>query len=289
LSRHGVLDALGAIALWGTLAVLGLKLRHVPPFLLVGVALLLGAACGARGIRLRGLGLRTLLLGVYGLFAYHLCLFVALRLAPPVEANLLNYLWPLLIVVLSPLIVRGVTLRPRHVAGAALGFGGAALLVTGGRLGFTGGALPGYLLAIAAAFIWSTYSLLTKRLGSFPTSAIATFCLVSGLLSIACHVAVEPRWAPAAADLPYLALVGVGPMGAAFYLWDRALKRGDPRVIGTLAYLTPLLSTLLIAAFGEGRLSPLSAVAMVLIVGGAAIGTWPQRAARRSATTASTV
>ena len=274
--RRAAVDALGAIALWSTLAVLGLKLARVPPFLLVGSALLLGAACGARGISFR-IRPTVLLLGVYGLFAYHFCLFLALRLAPPVEANLVNYLWPLLIVVLAPLFVPGTRLRTRHVAGALLGFGGAALLVTGGRLGFSLEGTRGYLLALAAAVIWSTYSLLTKRIGAFPTSAIATFCLVSGALALACHAVLEPAYAPRGADLPYLVLMGLGPMGAAFYLWDRALKAGDPRVVGTLAYLTPLFSTLMVATFGGGRFGWTSGAAMALIVGGAALGSWPVR------------
>jgi len=278
-SHHprATLAALAAIGLWGSLAVLGLRLRHVPPFLLVGLALLLGALVGARHIALRDAPPRILALGVYGLFAYHFCLFMGLRLAPPVEANLLNYLWPLLIVVLSPVFLRGAALRPRHIAGATLGFAGAALLVTGGRLSFSAAGTAGYLLAIAAAVIWSTYSLLTKRIGSFPTSAIATFCLASGLLSLACHVLFEPRYMPSAADAPWLLLIGLGPMGAAFYLWDRALKEGDPRVIGTLAYLTPLLSTLLLVLFGGGRLTRHSVAAMSLIVGGAVLGTLPGR------------
>lgn len=273
--RRATLCALAALALWGSLAVLVLKLKHVPPFLLLGLALLLGAAVGLRRLTWRGLRPRVLLLGVYGLFAYHFCLFLALRLAPPVEANLINYLWPLLIVVLSPLFLAGRTLLPRHVAGALLGFGGAALLVTGGRLAAGGGSLAGYLLALAAALIWSTYSLLTKRLGDFPTSAVAAFCLLSGALALACHALFEPRYLPVARDLPYVALIGLGPMGASFYLWDRALKDGDPRVIGTLAYFTPLLSTCLIAACGEGRLGAASAAAAALIVAGALLGTAP--------------
>jgi drug/metabolite transporter (DMT)-like permease len=270
-----VLDALAAIALWSTLALLGLKLQGLPPFLLVGSALLLGSVFGLRRLRLRGMRPAVLLLGVYGLFAYHLCLFLALRLAPPVEANLINYLWPLLIVLLSPAITGGATLRPRHVAGALLGFGGAGLLVTGGRLAFSGGAAAGYALALAAAIIWSTYSLLTKRVGDFPTSTISAFCLVSGLLSLACHALFERRHALQAAELPYLLLIGLGPMGGAFYLWDRALKRGDPRRIGTLAYLTPLASTALLALLGGGRLGAGSVAATAMIVGGAALGTWP--------------
>jgi drug/metabolite transporter (DMT)-like permease len=281
VKRAEVPLALGAIALWGTLAVLATRLAHVPPFLLVGAALLLGGLCGARRLTLRGVRPAVLLLGVYGLFAYHFCLFVALRLAPPVEANLLNYLWPLLIVVLSPAIVPGTALRPRHLVGALLGFAGAALLVTGGRLGFSRAALPGYGLAVAAALIWSTFSLVTRRLGGFDTSAVALFCLVSGALALLCHAAFEPRASLAARDVPWLLAIGLGPMGAAFYLWDGALRSGDPRRIGTLAYLTPLLSTFLLATVGGGRFGASAAAALVLIVGGAAIGTWePARRGR---------
>ena len=226
--------ALAAIGLWSTLAAVAVKLRGVPPFLLLGLALLLGGAVGARRVRLSGLRPAVLVLGMYGLFAYHLCLFLALRLAPPVEANLVNYLWPLLIVVLSPALLPRSPLRLRHVAAALLGFSGAALLVGGGHAGFRG-PLVGYLLALAAAVIWSTYSLLTKRLSPFPTSAVAAFCLMSGALALACHFLFEPRHLPTPREAPYLLWIGLGPMGAAFYLWDRALKEGDPRVIGTLA------------------------------------------------------
>jgi len=105
--RRALAWAAAAIALWSTLAALGLKLRHVPPFLLVGCSLLLGSTLGLGRVRLRAIRPGVLALGVYGLFAYHFCLFVALRWAPALEANLLNYLWPLLIVVLSPVVFRG--------------------------------------------------------------------------------------------------------------------------------------------------------------------------------------
>ena len=83
----------------------------------------------------------------------------------------------------------------------------------------------------------------------------------------------EPRYQPSLIDFAYLLPIGVGPMGAAFYLWDSALKDGDPRVIGTLAYLAPMFSTLAIAAFGEAQLTFVSVAAMALIVSGAIVGT----------------
>jgi drug/metabolite transporter (DMT)-like permease len=267
--------ALGAIALWGTLAALAASLREVPPFLLVGLALCLGSLAGARSLLRAPPPPRAFALGLYGIFGYHLCLFLALRWAPAVEANLVNYLWPLLIVVLAPAIVPGLAWSARHAAAAALGFAGVTVLVvTGGGLS-GGGSLAGYGLALVAAVIWSTYSLASRRFAHFPTGWVAWFCLASGLAALACHVAFEPRYGPSASQWPAILAMGLGPLGAAFFLWDRAMKTGDPRVIGTLAYVTPLVSTGLLVAFAGGTLAPGALAALALILGGAA---WGQRA-----------
>lgn len=266
------MNAFAAIALWSAVAVLAVKLKAVPPFLLVGTALLIGGLAGLRRGTFRGLRPRTVLLGVYGLFAYHFCLFMALRLAPPVETNLINYLWPLLMVLLAPVLLPGCALRARHLAGAALGFAGVALLVTGERSVQLPGHAAGYGLALAGAVIWATYSLLTKRLGGNGTAGVSVCCLVSGALALVCHAAFEPRYAFVLSDAPFLLALGLGPLGASFYLWDRAVKEGDPRAIATLAYLTPLLSTAWLTLFGGGRLTPASAAAAALIVGGAVVG-----------------
>ncbi|HVL36792.1 MAG TPA: EamA family transporter [Burkholderiales bacterium] len=272
------LQALAAIGLWSTLAWLALELARVPPFLLVGSALVVGALCGLPRIRAWRVPPATLLLGVYGLFGFHFCLFLALRRAPPVEANLINYLWPLLIVALAPAFLPGTRLAARHVAGALAGFAGAALIVTGGRLELAAEHAAGYALAAASAFIWASYSLLTKRVAPFPSAAVGLFCLVAGALSLVMHALLEPPAGWSLAQAPLLVALGVGPMGAAFYLWDAALKNGDPRIIGSLAYLTPLGSTLLLVATGAGSFRPSTAAAMVLIVGGAALGAgaWPR-------------
>jgi len=274
MTRTGrpALHALAAIALWGTLAWLSLKLAHVPPFLLVGTALAIGSLTSIGRLRDWRAGPRLLALGVYGLFGFHFLLFMALRLAPPVEANLVNYLWPLFIVVLAPLFLRGYHLTVRHVVASLMGLAGAALLVTGGgKVAFAATHAPGYALALGSAFVWATYSLGTKRIGAFPTATVGLFAAVSAALALALHALLEPAYAFTADDLPWLVLMGAGPMGAAFFLWDAALKQGDPRMIGTLAYLTPLLSTLVLAASGAGAITFATLAAMALIVGGAAL------------------
>lgn len=269
------LYALGAIALWASLASLGVSLTHVPPFLLTGIALIIGSL-PAWPFVLRDpsqwrIPLRTLALGVYGLFAYHFLLFIALRHAPPVEANLVNYLWPLFIVVLSPVVLPGVALRLPHVLAALLGFGGAAIAIAGGRE-LSGTLAWGYLPALAAAFIWATYSLLTKRVAAFPTTAIGLFGLVSGVLSLLCHVALEPATSLQPRDWALLAVLGLGPLGASFFMWDKALKLGDARHIGILSYITPLASTALLIVVSGRQFSASIALATVMIIGAAIMG-----------------
>ena len=269
------LYALGAIALWASLASLGVSLTHIPPFLLTGIALIIGSV-PAWPFVLRDpsqwrIPLRTLALGVYGLFAYHFLLFIALRHAPPVQANLVNYLWPLFIVVLSPVVLPGVALRLPHVLAALLGFGGAAIAIAGGRE-LSGTLAWGYLPALAAAFIWATYSLMTKRVAAFPTTAIGLFGLGSGVLSLLCHVVLEPAVALQPRDWALLAVLGLGPLGASFFMWDKALKLGDARHIGILSYITPLASTALLIVVSGRSFSWSIALATVMIISAAVMG-----------------
>ncbi len=243
----------------------------MPPFLLTGLALVVGSVPAWPLARQWRMPASTIALGVYGLFGFHFLLFVALRHAPPLEANLVNYLWPLLIVVLAPLLLPGVKLRAVHVLAALAGFAGAALAIAGGRdLG--GGLAWGYLPALGSAFIWATYSLGTRRVAPFPTAAVGLFGLVSGLLSLACHALLEPAVALSLRDLVLVAAMGLGPLGAAFFLWDRALKTGDARRIGILSYLTPLASTLLLSFVSGRQLTVWIAGAAALIVGAALVG-----------------
>jgi len=276
------LFAFGAIVLWASLAALATSLSNIPPFLLTGIGLVIGSLISLplSGFKLTAwkVPAKTLTVGVYGLFGYHLMLFIALQTAPAVEANLVNYLWPLLIVVLAPLFTRSLKLGARNIIAAIAGFTGAAIAISSagagaGPLGFE----IGYLFAFAAAVIWATYSLLTTKLPTFPTSAIGLFGLVSGLLAIAAHFVLEEPAVISASDWVLLVILGLGPLGGAFYFWDAALKIGDPRRIGLLAFLTPLLSTTLLLVVSGRALSWQLLLATVLIIGGALLGSKPSR------------
>lgn len=275
-----ILLALTAILIWSTLALFSSQLTHVSPFLVLGVALMLSGSYSLVRRSAWRIPLTTLGVGVGGIFGYHFLYFRAMALAPAVEASLINYLWPLLIVVLSPLVLSGYRLRPRHVFGTLLGLAGAGLIATSassaGPLSLRFEYLAGYLMMAGAALIWALYSLLTKRVPHFSTESVAAFCTVSGLLALAFYLLSGGSLAQVQAlsshDWLVIVLCGLGPMGAAFFFWDAALKRGDPRRIGSLAYLTPLLSTLNLVVFARLSLTPVSFAAMALIVTGAVVG-----------------
>ena len=267
--------ALGAIALWATLAPVGVRLSHLPPFLTAGCALLIGSlvALPWSGFqwRLAIVPAKTLALGIYGLFGYHFLLFLAFRTAPAVQANLVNYLWPLLIVVLAPLFHKHSRLHFRQVIAALAGLTGAILVMTNGQavsVDFN----FGYLAALASAFIWATYSLMTQRVGAFHTAAIGNFGFVSGILALLCHFMLETPVTLSLNDAGLLTWMGLGPLGLAFYLWDAALKNGNAQHIGLLSFLTPLCSTLLLLIDRQEALTNLVALAGLLIVGGAWFG-----------------
>jgi drug/metabolite transporter (DMT)-like permease len=184
----------------------------------------------------------------------------------------LNYLWPLLIVMFSALLP-GERLAPHHIIGALLGLAGTVLLFAGNSGdGFAPGQVPGLIAAFVAAFVWAAYSVMSRRLKSVPTDAVAGFCLATALLAAAVHALVEVTvWPDSLAQWLAIAALGVGPVGAAFYAWDIGMKRGDIRVLGAASYATPLFSTSFLILAGFARPSAGIAIAALLIAGGGLI------------------
>jgi drug/metabolite transporter (DMT)-like permease len=250
----------------------------VPPFQMTAMAFALGfslalATWTARGERIVAhlrLPAPVWVLGIAGMFGYHALYFAALSLAPPVEANLLNYLWPLLIVVFAGFLP-GERLRWWHIAGTVTGLAGCALLIGGGASGFRSEFAPGYLAAMGAALLWSVYSVLSRRFGMIPTDAVGGFCGATALLALVAHLAFERTYIPVGVEWLVIFVMGLGPVGAAFYLWDHGVKRGDIKALGALSYMTPLLSTLLLVVFGRAEGSVRLVLACALIVGGAVL------------------
>ena len=277
--RTATLIGLTAILMWSLLAALTVATGKIPAFQLAAMTFAIGALVGAltwigRPDAVPALRQRPVawIVGVGGLFGYHALYFLALRFAPPAEAALLNYLWPLLIVLFSSLLP-GERLAPHHIIGALVGLAGTILLFTGNSgSNFAPGQLPGLIAAFVAAFVWAAYSVMSRKLKTVPTDAVAGFCAATALLATTAHGLVEATvWPETPVQWLAIAALGAGPVGAAFYAWDIGMKRGDIRVLGAASYATPLLSTAFLILAGFARPSANLAIAAILIAGGGLI------------------
>jgi drug/metabolite transporter (DMT)-like permease len=273
-----------AIALWATLALFTSATGRVPPFQLMAmtfaVAFLLALGRWIALAAHRGRAAFAFLrqpwpvwaIGIGGLFGYHFFYFIALRHAPPVDASLIAYLWPLLIVLFAALLP-GERLYWQHIAGAAIGLAGAATLILarhGGGEAREAGDTIGYLAAVACAFTWSIYSVLSRRFGTAPTDCVGAFCGATAVLGFLSHLIFESTvWPANASQWAAAAALGLGPVGLAFFVWDFGVKRGDIKALGALSYTAPLISTLLLILFGRAQPSITMGLACLLIVGGA--------------------
>jgi drug/metabolite transporter (DMT)-like permease len=276
---RATLIGFSAVAMWALLALLTDASGDVPPFQLSALCFAIGSAIGFAA-RFAGLAPAATepvppmvwIIGIAGLFGYHFFYFTARRRAPAVEASLIAYLWPLFIVVGSALMP-GERLRWHHVAGALLGLAGTILIVTkGSAVAFDPQYGFGYAMALVCAFVWATYSLLSRRFPSVPTSIVTWFCLATAILSLACHLALEETVWPQGLG-QWLAVAGLGlmPVGAAFYAWDYGVKHGNIQVLGAASYAAPLLSTLVLIVAGFASADPLIVAACLLITAGAVL------------------
>ncbi|MBR1126525.1 EamA family transporter [Bradyrhizobium lablabi] len=276
--RTATLIGLTAILMWSLLSVMTVATGKIPAFQLAAMTFAIGAAVAFASFMFRPSAFSALkqpltawVVGVGGLFGYHALYFLALRFAPPAEAGLLNYLWPLLIVLFSSLLP-GERLYAHHIIGALLGLAGTILLFAGAGASFAPGQIPGLIAAFVAAFVWAAYSVMSRRLKAVPTDAVAGFCAATALLAAIVHLLVEKTVWPETA-LQWLAIIGlgVGPVGAAFFTWDIGMKRGDIRVLGAASYATPLLSTAFLILAGYAAASANIVFAAILIAGGGLI------------------
>lgn len=282
-SRSATFAGLGAVALWSLLALFTAATGKVPPFQLSALCFAVAGTLGVALAALRGrLHLMrptpaSLALGLYGIFGDTALYFAALKFAPPAEANLVHYLWPLLIVLFASLLPGG-RLKPRHLLGALMGFAATALLV-GGTFGASGnGAWIGYACAFAGAFVWSSFSVASRRLAEVPTETVAATCLCAAGLAAVAHLVFETTSWPANTT-EWLAVLGLGlgPIGAAFFLWDVGMKRGDVSLLGVASYAAPVLSTLTLVLAGYSAPTAALALSCALIVAGAAVATLAPR------------
>eukprot|EP01038_Epipyxis_sp_PR26KG_P002269 gene2269-3229_t len=183
--------------MWSMLALLTAASGSMPPFQLSAICFAIGSVPGILVLVFKPQRLamlrqpaRVWVTGIIGLFGYHFLYFTAIRNAPAVEASLIAYLWPLLIVVGSALLP-GEKLRSHHILGAVAGLLGTVLIIAGKGVSFDSSYAVGYAAAFICAFTWAGYSLVSRRFESVSTDVVTIFCIATSLLSLISHLALE--------------------------------------------------------------------------------------------------
>jgi drug/metabolite transporter (DMT)-like permease len=165
--------------------------------------------------------------------------------------NLINYLWPALTVVFAVLWVPGTRLTGRLVVAILLSLAGL-ILANFEKLrdldqATTRSPWP-YILALTAAVVWAFYSSMLSRCKEWANryrTAPLGFLLVSAAATIIGLSTGQWRM-PQGTD--WLAIAGTGliPWGIGYMLWELALHRAPPAILGMLAATIPVTSTLVL-------------------------------------------
>ncbi len=281
---RATLIGFSAILMWSLLALLTVLSGRVPPFQLLSMTFAVGGLLGLVWVaRARAWGVlrqppAVWALGVGGLAGYHALYFASLRLAPPAEAGLINYLWPLLIVLFSGLLPgerlraksrrrraaracrhrravhgQGRDAGPRQLAGLCL-----RLLRRLRVVGLFGAVAPLRRRADGGG------RRLLRRHGADRRDSRT--CLFETTV-----------WPQDPTQWLAVLLLGIGPVGIAFYVWDIGVKRGDIRLLGVGSYAAPVLSTLFLVLAGYAPATASLGVAALLISGGGLIAAYERK------------
>lgn len=287
-ARLALVMAISALLIWSTLAVSVVSISKLSPLLTTGIALAGGGLIGLPWVPWRALRSAAVAVGALAMFGYHALYFVSLRTADPVAANLLHYLWPLLMILFAPLMLKGVRMEARHIIAGSLGFA-AACVCLAPTVSIQASQLAGLLVALVSAAIWAYYSVWSGRFPEIPTAAVSAYCLLAGIASLITYVVLGAFpsidiWqlggtisTPTSGQWLVLGYLAVGPLGGAFYLWDHSMKKGNPGQIALLAYAVPIASTIFVSAFLRRGLEIATALGAVLVTLAVAIGGRPAR------------
>jgi drug/metabolite transporter (DMT)-like permease len=287
-SARGLWFLVPVILLWGSTPLLVSEVSKELPIweanaLISGfstMTLALAATAFGRWPALRALRGRQLVsmlaLGAGANFPYTALYYLAFALAPEAagDANIINYVWPLWVLILSVPLLRE-PLSWNKVLGMLIAFAGVYLLVSGWNwIRFRAENLPAYASAAAGAFFWGLFSVLSKRQGERePLTALflylgASFLCFAVLALILSAAGAIRLTLPSGRAWLMLAAVGAGANGLGALFWVLTLRYSDTALASTLVYLTPFLALVYLAVFRGTPIRPLQLASLALILGG---------------------
>ena len=269
----------GSLCFWALAAVMISKLHNIPTFQILSLTLSIAFIFTAIKLtickqwhRIKQ-PLLIWVIGIIGIYGNILAYIAAFKYAPPVHADLINFLWPILIILFSGLLPKE-KFTCKHLIAALVSFAGIYILITNGQglSNFKIEYLPGYLLALVDAVLWCLYSLLSRHHGKTTIEMIGMYCGIGALFSLCIHLNFEPNIIPSLLQITIMILMGITTQGIAYFLWDVGIKQGHFKLLSILSYFIPLVSVFLLIVFNEAEMSISLAIACLLVTSGAMLG-----------------
>lgn len=252
----------------------------IPAFQLSGMLLLGGSFCLWLGLHCVGAfryadvvrqPFRLYCITVSGIGLYTILLNWAFKIAPPYEVNIVNYLWPVFLVLFSRLLNKE-TFLPNEWIGIMMGFIGVIYLFIPSDTGMFLAIGLGHLLALAAAMIWAFYSAVIVK-ENYSVSFLVPVFFISGSISLVMHFAFEET--VFSAPISVWGVVFVLILSRLSYvLWDYGMRKGDKQILAVCSYFVPLLSVSYFIALGIVPERIEAAIGGVFVICGCLAGNW---------------
>lgn len=202
-------------------------------------------------------------------YLYYLLLFRAYTLLPAQVAQPVNFIWPVVLMLLSvPLLNQRLTIR--GVIALIVSFSGVLLLSTQGRLrNFSISEPLGVVLALASSVIWSLYWIINMRDKRDNINKLFLSFLFSFIFIVITAAATGNLNLPAGKSFYASVYSGIFEMGVTFILWLSALQMSENTAkVSGLVYLTPFLSLLIIHFVLGETIYRTSVAGLIMVVAG---------------------
>ncbi len=224
------------------------------------------------------------LIGVLGVCGSDFTYVMAMKYAPPAHVDFIDYLWPFMVIVFSGFLPQE-RFTIRHIVGGALALVGVCMLLTSGE-GLQWDYMPGYIYAFIAASIWCLYTLFSRWYQKMPAEMVGIYYGVGALFALVLHQQQEVFVMPNVYEM--FLILGLGlSSGLAALLWVLSTQKGNVKLLGVLAYFTPLLSMLLLVYCEKEPMSTGLIMASVLFMCGVLVGCIDWKRIRRSSSSSS--
>jgi len=270
-----------AVLLWSTVAsAFKITLRYISPVTLVFFAtvsstftLFLMVVLQGKFGNLKNLTTPEIrnaaLKGLLNPFLYYIVLFKAYDLLPAQQAQPLNYTWPIFLSILSFLVLKH-PFSKRQITALLISFCGVVIISTRGQFtGFQSTNLPGIILGLSSAVIWSFYWLINMRARGKEPENLALSFLFGSMYTFIIYVCVHGFTLPVWQGLAGAVYVGMFEMGITFFLWAKALRLApSPASISNYIYLVPFISLIWIRIIVGEEILPATFIGLLLIITG---------------------